>query len=248
MKSFTRFLERLKSDRQPEPLVLLVGSEGIAITLRKHASAKRMTLRLSHDGEGAILTLPKRGTRAEAQAFAERSKPWLVKQLAKKEPRRSFVDGARIPLRGELYAIQATGGTRGVVTCDHALRIIHVPGAGEHLARRLTDYFKAEAKRDLERTSRDYATKMQLTYKRLTVRDQKSRWGSCSADGALNYSWRLIMAPPQVLDYVAAHEVAHLKEMNHGPRFWRLVLTHCTHARKAKIWLKENGRKVHSYG
>ena len=86
---------------------------------------------------------------------------------------------------------------------------------------------------------------MGCRFKRVTVRDQQSRWGSCSSDGALSYSWRLILAPPHVLDYVAAHEVAHLKEMNHGPRFWRLVLTHCPQTRSAKQWLKQNGHTLH---
>jgi len=86
---------------------------------------------------------------------------------------------------------------------------------------------------------------METKFSRLTIRDQKSRWGSCSASGALSYSWRLVLAPPSVLDYVAAHEVAHLREMNHGPKFWRLVLTHCAHSRQAKEWLKRNGRELH---
>jgi predicted metal-dependent hydrolase len=90
-----------------------------------------------------------------------------------------------------------------------------------------------------------YAAAMGTTVKAISVRDQASRWGSCAADGKLSYSWRLIMAPAFVLDYVAAHEVAHRLEMNHGPRFWRLVLTHCPHTKDAKNWLKAHGRELH---
>jgi predicted metal-dependent hydrolase len=120
-----------------------------------------------------------------------------------------------------------------------------VPGGEDHWQRRLTDWLKQEAEKDLRPASQAYAEKMQTRFNKLTVRDQKSRWGSCTADGALSYSWRLILAPPFVLDYVAAHEVAHLKEMNHGPRFWRLVLTHCTRTREAKQWLKTRGHELH---
>jgi predicted metal-dependent hydrolase len=247
MRAFTRFLERLKSEKQPDPLLLLVDGSPVVVTLRRHATARRMTLRLAHDGEGAALTLPKRATRAEAEAFVERSKPWLSKQLSRREPKRKFAAGVQLPVRGDIFEIVAPGGTRGVVRIDLESRKVIVPGDPSHIARRLTDFLKAEAKRDLDQASRHYATVMGLKFSKITVRDQKSRWGSCSADGALSYSWRLIMAPPYVLDYVAAHEVAHLKEMNHGPRFWRLVLTHCKEARRAKEWLKLNGRKVHSY-
>jgi predicted metal-dependent hydrolase len=255
MKEFTRFLERLKSGklksgtpRPPEPLVMQLAEREITITLRKHQTARRMTLRLTPDGDAAIITIPKRVSRAEAQGFAERSRPWLEKQLAKRAPKKPFSNGTTIPLRGEPHAIVETGGARGLVQRDAALREIVVPGSTEHVARRLTDFLKAEAKRDLEIASRHYAGLMNTKYKRITIRDQRSRWGSCSTDGSLSYSWRLILAPPQVLDYVAAHEVAHLLEMNHGPRFWRLVLTHCPHARFAKQWLKTHGRDVHSFG
>jgi predicted metal-dependent hydrolase len=255
MKEFTRFLERLKSGklksgtpRPPEPLVMQLAEREITITLRKHQTARRMTLRLTPDGEAAIITIPKRVSRAEAQGFAERSRPWLEKQIAKRPPKKSFSNGTTIPLRGEPHAIVETGGARGLVQRDTVGREIIVPGAKEHVARRLTDFLKAEAKRDLEVASRHYAALMSAKFKRITIRDQRSRWGSCSTDGSLSYSWRLILTPPQVLDYVAAHEVAHLIEMNHGPRFWRLVLTHCPHARFAKQWLKTHGRDVHSFG
>jgi predicted metal-dependent hydrolase len=250
MKGFTRFLERLKSGtpRPPEPLVLVVEGFNITITLRKHQAARRMTLRLSPDGEGAVMTVPKRVSRAEAQGFAERSSPWLIKQLARRSPQKKFANGVVIPLRGTPHRLVETGGTRGVVQCDTANQEILVPGTPQHVARRITDFLKSEAKRDLDAKSRHYAALMDVKFSRLTIRDQKSRWGSCSTDGALSYSWRLILAPTHVLDYLAAHEVAHLKEMNHGSRFWRLVLTHCPNARLAKQWLKTHGRDVHSYG
>ena len=105
--------------------------------------------------------------------------------------------------------------------------LLCVAGDRAHLARRVRDFLKREAKRDLEAASRRYAAMLGVAVKRVSVRDQASRWGSCTAAGVLSYSWRLIFAPPYVLDYLAAHEVAHLVEMNHSRRFWRVVARIC---------------------
>ena len=109
-------------------------------------------------------------------------------------------------------------------------------------------YLKREARRDLEAASRHYAKEIGARIKRVSVRDQSSRWGSCSSSGVLSYSWRLIFAPPHVLDYLAAHEVAHLKEMNHSARFWRLLDRLCPEMQRAKIWLDVHGTDLHRYG
>src|SRR5262249_38180527 len=113
-----------------------------------------------------------------------------------------------------------------------------VSGALEHAPRRLKDWMISEARRDLDQRVTSHSRQLGLRARRITLRDQKSRWGSCSADGQLSFSWRLVMAPPVVLDYVAAHEVAHLAEMNHGPRFWRLVETTMPNLEEAKLWLR----------
>jgi predicted metal-dependent hydrolase len=123
-----------------------------------------------------------------------------------------------------------------------------VPGKPEHVARRATDWLRKQAAIDLELACARYASAMDVKVRRIAIRDQKSRWGSCSSSGDLSFSWRLILAPPIVLDYVAAHEVAHLLEMNHSPRFWRHVLKHCPHARDAKNWMRLHGSDLHRYG
>jgi predicted metal-dependent hydrolase len=123
-----------------------------------------------------------------------------------------------------------------------------VAGDTRHLARRVRDFLKREAKRDLEAASRRHALALGLAPRRVVVRDQTSRWGSCSSTGVLSYSWRLILAPPHVLDYLAAHEVAHLKEMNHSPRFWRLVDQLDPQWQRAKAWLDAHGTQLHRYG
>ncbi len=111
-----------------------------------------------------------------------------------------------------------------------------------------SDFLKREAKSDLEAASRRAAEQLGVSIKRVSIRDQSSRWGSCSTTGVLSYSWRLILAPPFVLDYLAAHEVAHLIEMNHSRRFWRLVARICPHVTRAKTWLDVHGGNLHRYG
>jgi predicted metal-dependent hydrolase len=125
---------------------------------------------------------------------------------------------------------------------------ICVSGGHLHGARRLSDWLRTEAKTDFTESVSRHAAHLGVRPKRITVRDQSSRWGSCSATGTLSFSWRLIFAPDFVLDYVAAHEVAHLREMNHGPRFWRLVRETMPDMQKARAWLKQRGAELHRFG
>jgi hypothetical protein len=127
-------------------------------------------------------------------------------------------------------------------------RLLCVAGDLPHVERRVRDFLRREAKRDLEAAAHSYAERLGLRLKRITIRDQTSRWGSCSTTGALSFSWRLILAPRYVLDYLAAHEVAHLIEMNHSPRFWRLLDRICPDMLRAKTWLDLNGADLHRYG
>ncbi len=239
---------RPSAPRVLPPLQLSVDGRDFSVALQRRANAKRLTLRIARDGDGAVMTLPPRASRAEAQRFAEKSQSWIATQLASRGHAIAITHGAEIALRGAPHTISLTGKTRGLVHHDEAASTLHVPGMPAHVSRRLTDWLKQEARRDLLAASHDYAGRMGVTVTSVAVRDQKSRWGSCSSTGALSYSWRLVLAPPYVLDYVAAHEVAHLREMNHGPRFWRLVLTHCKDTKRAKDWLKRNGKSLHLVG
>ena len=191
------------------------------------------------------MTLPRRTGLAEALRFVDKSAAWILRHMGKQVPRKAIADGATLLFRGELHILKLTGGRRGLVEVLEG--IIFVSGDTAHVERRLKDYIKKRALADLTEASQRYALTMNARYRNITLRDQKSRWGSCSASGGLSYSWRLMLAPAFVLDYVAAHEVAHLREMNHGPRFWRLVLTHCPHAKQAKGWMKQHARELHSY-
>lgn len=234
----------------PPPVteVLLLANEQVTITFKRHAAARRFTLRLTRDGAGFVMTMPRRAGMDDARAFARTSEVWMRKALTRRISKVEVAHGAVIVLRGIEHTIVATGKSRGLVYHDAEARLIHVPGQPAHMTRRLVDWLKAEAAHELDIASHKYAQAMGAKFRKLTVRDQKSRWGSCSSDGVLSYSWRLILAPAFVLDYVAAHEVAHLREMNHSIRFWRLVLRHCPDGRNAKTWLKLYGPTLHTLG
>ena len=229
----------------PEPQIIEVDGQAVVLRFRRNAAARRMVLRLDSKNVGLVMTLPKRSGLAEALRFVDQSRDWISRTLAKQPEATKFEDGVTILYRGRLHVLRLSGGPRGLVHV--AGDDLVVPGRPEHAPRRLKDFFAVEAKRELSVASRRYADAMDAKFTRISIRDQKSRWGSCSAGGVLSYSWRLILTPDYVLDYVAAHEVAHLREMNHGPKFWRLVLTHCPNAKIAKQWLKAHGREVHRY-
>ena len=235
------------ADVPPPPEFVFIDNRQVPVSFRSNVRAKRMVLRLSRDSSGIIVTLPKRVSRVQALAFVEKSIPWISKQLERRPPSTVLAHGSVVPLRGIPHEVQATNERRGLISVDPNANIIRVPGDAVHLGRRLEDWLKKLARVELSEASTKYAAAMGVDYKRISIRDQKSRWGSCSAAGDLSYSWRLILAPSHILDYVAAHEVAHRQEMNHGPKFWRLVLKHCPHASEAKQWFKAHSAELHRF-
>ncbi len=245
MPSLLRRLKGLAAPKPLAPAVLDCAGQTLPLLFRRNASARRLVLRLNPEGTAAIVTVPRGVSRAQALDFAERSAQWLADRLVKRGGNIPLRAGSRIPLRGEDHEIRHIASPRGTVTVDTLARIIHVPGGEAHLSRRLQDFLKRAAKEELTAATKRYAAAMGAKFRHITIRDQKSRWGSCTVAGDLNYSWRLILTPPYVLDYVAAHEVAHLIHLDHSKKFWRLVLTHCHDAPKAKRWLKAHGHNVH---
>lgn len=223
----------------------------VPVTVRRNAAAKRVTLRVRASSGEIVLTLPPRVSIQAARSFVERQAGWIAARMAVLPHPVPFADGAEIPLRGVPHLI-AHRGPRGVARIEPALHgglpVLAVFGPPDHLARRVTDFLKREARRDLEPAAARHAAALGVTIARLTMKDTVSRWGSCSSTGALAFSWRLILAPPLVLDYLAAHEVAHRREMNHGPRFWALVHQLCPATDEAEAWLKRHGPGLHRYG
>lgn len=205
-----------------------------------------MIVRIDPKTDGVRLTLPWYVAESEGLSFLHSQTTWLRRRLGKLKPRVAFEDGVEIEILGEIYRIQGRPDAKRGVWIEGGA--IHVSGRAEHMARRLTDWLKAESKKKLSALSDEKAEKIGKMVKRVTVRDTTSRWGSCTHDGALNYSWRLIMAPPFVFDFIVAHEVSHLIERNHGPNFHRLVDQLTDDADRAEAWLNVHGQALHRIG
>lgn len=233
----------------PATTEALVDGRAIAVTVRVSARARSYRLSIPHSG-GPVLTVPSHGRWAEAEAFLHRHTGWLAARLKRAAMPVAFVEGASVPLRGVGHVIIATGKIRGRVEIserDGAPALL-VPGEPQHQGRRLIDWLKGEAQVDLERQVAIHAETLGVTAKSIRLRSQSSRWGSCASSGRLNFNWRLILAPEFVLDYVAAHEVAHLVEMNHSKAFWDKVAETLPDMARGRAWLKAHGRQLMVYG
>jgi hypothetical protein len=240
-----------RSSTQSANLEIACAGEIVQVRLRRNAQARRYTLRIHAATREVVLTMPMRGSLREAKLFAQRHAAWIAVRLKRLPQAAPFVHGMVFPLRGTPHRIEHRPGARGTawIECgDDGAQLLCVAGDRPHLARRVRDFLKREAKRDLDAASRAAARALGVAISRVSIRDQTSRWGSCSTSGVLSYSWRLILAPCFVLEYLAAHEAAHLMEMNHSARFWRLVERICPDFRRAKTWLEAHGSDLHRYG
>lgn len=246
-------LRALLYRRSTEPQLIEIAFDKAIypVRLRRHRQAQRYTLRIQAATREIVLTMPPRGSVKEARAFAEKHGGWIAARLGRLPQAVPLAHGMVVPIRGLDHRIVHRRGARGTVWTEldaDGARVVCIAGEAPHVARRLTDFLKREAKRDLDAACRRYALELGVTMRRISIRDQASRWGSCSSTGMLSFSWRLILAPDFVLDYLAAHEVAHLLEMNHSRRFWRILLRMCPDSHRAKVWLDAHGAELHRYG
>ncbi len=246
----------MSRSRTKTPPVQLLRVDGISapVEIRRHPTARRLTLRVSQSARAVVLTIPRHTDFREADRFLAKSVDWVQQRLERVPEPVPLATGAIIPMRGTLHEVVFAGRRPGHAVVETMkpggddMPKLFVSGANEHAPRRLRDWLQGEAKRDLELRVAHHAAALRVVPRRITLRDQKSRWGSCASDGQLSFSWRLVLAPSLVLDYVAAHEVAHLAEMNHGPRFWRLVQQTMPRLEEAKLWLRLNGMDLYRYG
>jgi predicted metal-dependent hydrolase len=215
------------------------GDVSIPLSVRRSAQARRIGLRIDPATRGGVLTLPLRCPLREGLRFVTLKALWLRNRIALLPEPVPFSAGVVLSLCGETVHIEHRPGERGGVWRE-GQRIV-VTGAAEHLARRLTDWFKQRAREDLGARTRRKADILGQAVRRVAVRDTRSRWGSCARDGSINYSWRLVFAPEFVIDYVVAHEVAHLRWRGHGPRFRAAVDRLTAHRRDAEDWLRRFG-------
>ncbi|QDH15393.1 M48 family peptidase [Oecophyllibacter saccharovorans] len=203
--------------------------------------ARRLSLRVDPTRRGVVITLPQGATRQQGLTFLQTQTEWVLTALAGLPPPAG--EGKRLPVDGK---------DRLVVSCPQARRGVWleedrvcVSGAPEHLERRLRDWLKERAARTLPARVRHHAGRHGFTPSTIVLRDVRSRWGSCTRQGRIMLSWRLVFAPPAIQDYVILHELAHLHHFNHGKAFWDLVdqlLPGGPEARKqAEKWLKTHG-------
>jgi predicted metal-dependent hydrolase len=214
------------------------------VAVKRSALARRISLRID-PARGAVLMLPVKARLAEGERFLLAHRVWLAERLARLPGPVALGDGATIPLLGVPHPVRHVPGARRGVWVEGGE--ILVSGLPEHVGRRTADFLKTEAKRLIAPRAQDMAARLGRKPGRITVKDTKSRWGSCSSSGDLAFSWRLVLAPEQILDYVVAHEVAHLVQMNHSPAFWAVVESLVGDHRPARRWLKINGAGLHRF-
>lgn len=243
-------LFRSRRVKLPEAVTLALTSGEVSIRLRQDPRARRYLLRLPTNASEPVLTIPRGGSLETALDFVARNRGWLESQLSARPAATPFAADAEIPVRGVPHRIVATGRLRGLVTCVAAPDgpQLHVPGDAAHASRKVADWLRRQARDDLVQAVDRHCATIGRQATAISLRDTRSRWGSCAANGRLSFSWRLILAPPEILDYVAAHEVAHLVEMNHSDRFWAVCRRLAPQTPAAREWLRQHGAGLHTYG
>lgn len=237
-------------DQAISEMVPLAGSLA-RVEWRRSARARRVSLRIDPRDGAVVVTLPLRAGRPAGMALLMDHADWVAQRLAALPGAVAFTDGALVPVEGVEHRIRhmppgTLGGRRGTAWLDEGE--LRVAGDPAFLERRVGDFLRAEARRRLSVLLAQKVAASGLRPSRVTVKDTRTRWGSCASSRALAFSWRLVMAPHFVQDYVVAHEVAHLQHMNHGPRFWALVDTLTPHTRAAVAWLRDEGPRLMRVG
>ena len=229
---------------------LKIRGKSVPVKVRLNPRARRLIVKV-HPSTGEIAVVaPSERSVHRALDFARQEEDWIAGRLAKVPAPVTFEPGNTILFKGEPHLIKMTTERGGVWADDGGeMPVLRVSGRSEHAPRRIEDFLKKQARMSVSRRVQQHAAALDVKTGRITIRDASSRWGSCSTSGAMSFSWRLILAPLSVLNYVAAHEVAHLREMNHSRRFWRLVdqLVGREEAEEAQLWLRKNGAELHRY-
>lgn len=225
-----------------------------AVAWRRSARARRVSLRIDPRDGGIIVTLPARASRRAGLALLHSHIDWLTARLRALPGAVPFVDGAVIPIDDVPHRLRhvpghgsGSGSRPGSGSRIEAGELV-ITGAAEFLERRTHDFLRAEARRRLVPLVAEKSRVAGVRAKRVTVKDTSSRWGSCAPDGSLAFSWRLVLAPAFVQDYVAAHEVGHLRHMNHGKNFWLAVNEMTPHMAEAVPWLRAHAARLMRIG
>jgi predicted metal-dependent hydrolase len=231
------------------PDSLTVGARSFPFLVKRDSRARRMLLRVMPRDGAVVLVLPTRASLKSGQQFVTEQVDWILARQEERPETQPWQDGAVLPLYGAPHTIRHRPAARGGVWIEQ--NEIHVTGQSEHLPRRLRDWLKRRAREEFGTAAREMAAGIGVHVRRVTVRDTQSRWGSCSAHGNLSFSWRLLLAPPAIARYLVAHEVAHLKHMDHSVAFWSLcarLLGSESELRSARAWLRRHGAALHLHG
>lgn len=224
----------------------LANGDVAPVEIRVDRRARRISLKVEKVGGRVVLTAPTEAALPAARNFMSKRTGWIASRRAEMEPTVPFEDGAAIPVLGRMRAIRWSPDASDPVRLGP--KRIDVAGAAAGVPGAVLRFLKTEARRRLTDAAERYAAEVGKPVAGVTVRDQRTRWGSCAASGRLSFSWRLVMAPEYVLTYVAAHEAAHLRHMNHGPKFWKLVAALHADWREAEDWLDREGPQLRRYG
>lgn len=229
----------------PDRLSVEVGGVAVEARLRLDPRARRIVLKVDQSRRCAILTAPHRCHVGRAELLLRENAAWVREALAALPRRTRLADGAVLPVRGRATRIVHDPSRRRARLADDVLT---VGGADDAVGAAALGHLKREARADLTEAAGRHAETLGVAFGRIRIGDPVRRWGSCSSSGTLSFSWRLVLAPPGVLDYVAAHEVAHIREMNHGPRFWALVGRLRPGWEGDSAWLKAHAAQLHAVG
>ena len=219
----------------------------VPVKVRVSPRARRLALRIDAQAEAVELVLPRRTSVSRALSFIDENLVWLEKRITALPPRTPLAEGETVPILDVPHRIRRVDGARDHKNVWIADGFIHVAALSDHVPKKIVDFLKEMARGEFQRRAARLAAELNRTVGRIAVRDTTTRWGSCSANGNLAFSWRLIMAPEEVLNYVVAHEVAHLVEMNHGAAFWRLVRELVGDVKRPQAWLSQHGAALHRY-
>ena len=232
--------------------IRLPDGELIDIKVRSSTRANRFIISVNPQTSEFWLSKPMSRSPDEARIFVERNEPWIAEQVMKLPARVQFRHGSIVPILGKEYKISHRPKDFGNVWLkegpDIQIPELRVSGGSDHIARRVKDWLKKYAKNEVTYKATKFSNLLNKEIKKVSVRDTRTRWGSCSSRGNLSFSWRLVFAPERIVDYVCAHEAAHLVELNHSPRFWKLVYQLVGEWESSKEWLRKNGARLHRYG
>ena len=224
--------------------IQIIDGYPIPVEIKRNARAKHISLRIHATKARIVITLPSRSSIRTSLQFLEAKKEWVLAQINKQVFPQAIKDGDTIPILGEKIRITHAPEKPGMAWIEG--NALFVTGKAEFLARHVRDFLTSHAKKILSEMTREAAKKIDKSILRIDIRDMHSRWGSCASDGRICFSWRLILAPKEVCEYVVAHEVAHLVHLNHSAAFWNVVDGLYENKESAQSWLKKYGRELFS--